>query len=1086
MAKTYYTYRIRVANRDRIQIEKWDAQHQDNGQPSGAFRYQEKRSEIAPLLEAAKNNELNDSNLVRALGEALFDVLFDDVLRQDFVNFYYQVVQQEKQLLRVELDIDEQGMPEIAALPWEFMCVPARANLGTIWMGTVPDLVFSRRRAQWIAAQPIQLARDEKIRIALIISAPPNLPPVAYEPVQAALEKLAIEQAKRVELLPIVSSANPEAIDTILSKDPHIFHFIGHGRMKNEGNQEVGEMAFVDPDFDEAMWVDADYFSELFNQHRPGVVILQACEGGMLSSSQAFVGVASKVVQQNVPVVVAMQYEVTNSTASRFALRFYQQLAAEDPVDIAVQYARRAIALGPTQYRKRDFATPVIFMRVRDGYLFKRQSASSQSNQQPDSSLTGIPENLPRSGVVQFVGRERELEILHQQLQENERVAVSAIAGMGGIGKTELALQYALICKQTYQGGICWLRAKGLNVGTQIVQFGRSRLQLQPPEDLDLTGQVGFCWTHWAAGEVLVILDDVTDYEVIKPYLPPAESRFKVLITTRLRLGKSVKQLEIDVLHESAALSLLESLVGAERIQQQRDNAQKLCAWLGYLPLGLELVGRYFDRKPDLSLAEMQQRLEKKRLDERSLSKPDADMTASLGVAAAFELSWEVLDEPTKQLGCLLSLFALAPIPWSLVEPCLSEQDLDDLEELRDDNLLNLNLLQRKGAGIYQLHQLIREFFQAKQVSITNSDELKRQFCQAMVAVARTIPETPIRDLLLKLAPTMPHMAEAATLLNCYLTDTDLLKPFEALGRFYEGQSFYEQAADCYDRCRSLSEQRFGSEHLDVATSIDHLAYIYRLQGRYSEAELLCKQVLEMRQRLLGTEHPQVTDSLHKLAIIYNFQGNYNEAEALYKQALEMRLHLLGSEHSDVVDSFNSLAYLYIFQGRYSEAEPLFEKAIAFYKGTGKEIYIAISLNNLARVYDAQGRYKEAETLYLEALQLFKRLLGEEHPDVATCLNNLAFIYAQQGRQAEAETIYLQVLESRQKLLGNEHPDVAISLNDLAKLYTSLGRYAQAEQLYLRALAISKEKLGKKHPFTVKICQNLSEIRNVTKIMGQQ
>ena len=379
MAKTYSTYHIRVANRDRVQVEKWDAQHQDQGQPSGAFRYQEKLVEIAPLLQAASNNELNDSTLARSLGEALFDVLFDDGLRQDFVSFYNQVVHQEKQLLRVELDINEQGMPEIAALPWEFMCVPARANLGTIWIGTLPDLVFSRRRSQWIAAQPIQLEPDEKLRIALLISAPPNLPSVAYEPIQAALEKLAVEQQNRVELLPIVSSANPEAIDTILSKDPHIFHFIGHGRMQNGGKQEVGEIALVDPDFDEAMWVEADYFSELFNQHRPGVVMLQACEGGMLSSSQAFVGVASKVVQQNVPVVVAMQYEVTNSTASRFALRFYQQLAAEDPVDIAVQYARRAIALGAMQYRKRDFATPVIFMRVQDGHLFKRQGTQSDA-----------------------------------------------------------------------------------------------------------------------------------------------------------------------------------------------------------------------------------------------------------------------------------------------------------------------------------------------------------------------------------------------------------------------------------------------------------------------------------------------------------------------------------------------------------------------------------------------------------------------------------------------------------------------------------------------------------------------------------
>jgi hypothetical protein len=122
--------------------------------------------------------------------------------------------------------------------------------------------------------------------------------------------------------------------------------------------------------------------------------MLQACEGGMLSSSQAFVGVASKVVQQNVPVVVAMQYEVTNSTASRFALRFYQQLAANDPVDIAAQYGRRAIALGSTQYRKRDFATPVIFMRVQNGYLFQRQAEAKSSTLNDHSTIKDSAWNI--------------------------------------------------------------------------------------------------------------------------------------------------------------------------------------------------------------------------------------------------------------------------------------------------------------------------------------------------------------------------------------------------------------------------------------------------------------------------------------------------------------------------------------------------------------------------------------------------------------------------------------------------------------------------------------------------------------------
>ncbi len=100
MAQKYYTYRIRIANRDRVQVEKRDTRHQDLGQPYGVFRYREKWQEMAPLLEIARQkNPLNDSGQVRRLGEALFDVLFDEVLRQDFVNFYYQVVQQQKQLL---------------------------------------------------------------------------------------------------------------------------------------------------------------------------------------------------------------------------------------------------------------------------------------------------------------------------------------------------------------------------------------------------------------------------------------------------------------------------------------------------------------------------------------------------------------------------------------------------------------------------------------------------------------------------------------------------------------------------------------------------------------------------------------------------------------------------------------------------------------------------------------------------------------------------------------------------------------------------------------------------------------------------
>ena len=361
-------YRIKVANLTTVQVEKWDSNHVSQGQPSGKLRYKTNKNALAPLLEAQRNYE-NNPKTVQKLGEMLFEVLFDDTLRNDFVLFHNQVVQIQKQILRIELDIDEQSLPEIAALPWEFMRVPQSAGIGIILLGTVPDVSLSRRRAQWIAAQPIQLGVGEKLRIALVVSAPNNVGPVDYAKLEENLKALVTNFPEKLELLP-VSQGNPEAINEVLGKKPHILHFVGHGRAKNDEDEEVEELALTDPDLGDAIWVGADFISELLNAHKPALVMLQACDSGTLSRKQPFFGVASRIVQQNIPVVVAMQYEVTNATANRFSRKFYEEILNGKPVDIAAQFGRRQISLGATLFNRRDFATPVIFMRVEDGNLF--------------------------------------------------------------------------------------------------------------------------------------------------------------------------------------------------------------------------------------------------------------------------------------------------------------------------------------------------------------------------------------------------------------------------------------------------------------------------------------------------------------------------------------------------------------------------------------------------------------------------------------------------------------------------------------------------------------------------------------------
>ena len=145
--------------------------------------------------------------------------------------------------------------------------------------------------------------------------------------------------------------------------------------------------------------------------------------------------------------------------------------------------------------------------------------------------------------------------------------------------------------------------------------------------------------------------------------------------------------------------------------------------------------------------------------------------------------------------------------------------------------------------------------------------------------------------------------------------------------------------------------------------------------------------------------------------------------------------------------------------------EPHLKKMIAWCENK-EDIEFALSLNNLARLYYFQGRYNDAEPLFLQSLDIYKRQLGNDHPDVAQSLNNLAQLYYSQGRYNDAELLYLQSLDILKRQLGYDHPDVAQSLNNLAQLYFSQENYLEAENLAQQALVIYQQKLGSEHPDT--------------------
>ncbi|PZO38528.1 MAG: tetratricopeptide repeat protein [Pseudanabaena frigida] len=688
---------------------------------------------------------------------------------------------------------------------------------------------------------------------------------------------------------------------------------------------------------------------------------------------------------------------------------------------------------------------------------------------------------MPQTNVTFFAGRDEDLAKVHELLQKNQRVAVSAfVKGMGGVGKSELALQYALRHLLTdYSGGICWLRGNEGTLPTQLQDFVQVQLGETMPDGLDSGEKLaGHCWRRLSErveGQMLVVLDDVKDYGNVEPFLPTLDGKFRVLVTTRLGLGNAMQQYTLDVLMLAAAVDLLKSFLPEADPRRGNDGEiEKLCEWLGRLPLAIELVGRYLARKPDLSIAKMQERLNEKKLQQDALTDTQrmalAEMTAKLNVAAAFDLSWQELSEGAQRLACLLSLFALAPIHWQWVIDAMSDVDEEELEACRDDELLNLHLLERKQQGVYELHQLLREYFHFQLKQHPEWQALRQQVAISLLNISKGIGQTITIDQVKEVTPAIPHleMLGSELLDDIPNPEEDVIWTFCGIARFYGGQGLYASALIPYQNCLNETESRLGADHPSVATSINNLALLYYSQGKYSKAEPFYLRSLEISERQLGADHPSVATSLNNLALLYESQGKYSEAEPLYLRSLEIRERQLGVDYPDVATSLNNLAELYRIQGKYSEAELLYLRSLEI-----RELQlgadhpdVAQSFNNLALLYDSQGKYNEAESLYVRSLEIMERQLGVDHPDVASSLNNLALLYDSQRKYSEAELLYLRSLSIRERQLGADHPDVAQSLSNLAALYHNTQRHPEALQSIQRAIQIYEQKLGTEHPDT--------------------
>ena len=447
----YISYHIEVTS-DGQQVHI-TARHPDEtkvGQPRGPFGLYRVRDEVFALAEKVAQETASRQDIER-LGERLFHALFCDRAVGEHFRNTFRRARERRQGLRLELDLDETQMPEVAALPWEFLRAPETPGYPSITLATDPNLALSRRRSLW--ESPSRVAKAGPLRILLALASPDEaqLGPVAYEEVLQELRTLTQRLVARFEPLEEpLCNVDSLKLDRALGSKPDILHFIGHGRFIPDPADPHGELAMVGAGGWTEWRRDVD-FASVLERHMPSVVFLQACEGGKSSSARGLVGVASKVVQLNAPVVVAMQYPISNAAALVFACRFYERLAAGDPVDKAAQEGRRAL-----WYKfigRREFATPVLYMRSPDGRIFDIERSAQPSLEQVSKGMVALAElmQLPevQDAVIAFradfqaaceqinrLGHFKQLHDLFQELEslysiiadERRRLAANQVA----------------------------------------------------------------------------------------------------------------------------------------------------------------------------------------------------------------------------------------------------------------------------------------------------------------------------------------------------------------------------------------------------------------------------------------------------------------------------------------------------------------------------------------------------------------------------------------------------------------------------------------------------------------------------------
>jgi tetratricopeptide (TPR) repeat protein len=693
-----------------------------------------------------------------------------------------------------------------------------------------------------------------------------------------------------------------------------------------------------------------------------------------------------------------------------------------DLVGVAEAEARERIV---AELKKQDGEDP----RPKVKPAFPRGAAAAPSPRFP-GSLPAIW-NITEERNPYFTGRDQALVDLHQALTAGQTAALTqAIKGLGGVGKSQLALEYAFRHAGEYDG-IWWLHAE------ESTTLARDYVALAPKLGVPVVTDEGQMVRQVREQlsqrqRILLIFDNATEPRTLAPYLPVHAAR-QVIVTTRAQTWPDAVAQDVHELPLDAAIAFLLKRTGQTDQAAAKDVAQRL----GCLPLALEQAAAYAVQCQK-KLADYAILLGKHGLD---LLEKGHSHRYEKTVGTTWALAFEKVQVNCPAAADLLHLCAfLAPediylrdlagasqhLPERLAKILADELALDEAKA----TLLGFSLIRTDGEAI-AIHRLVQD------VTRKRMDPAARE--QWLRTALRTVNQ---------LFPSESYDVRKWDMCSRWLAHALIVVNWDKA-----------EAVDTSACARILN-----------LTGL-HL----KSKANYKEDEPLLRRALAINESNLGPNHPEVARTLSNLALLLQETNRLSEAEPLYRRALAIDEASLGPNHPEVAIYLNNLASLLQAANRLSEAEPLSRRALAIDEASlgPNHPNVAIYINNLAELLRVTNRLSEAEPLSRRALAIDEASLGPNHPNVARDLNNLASLLQATSRLSEAEPLFRRALAIDEASLSPSHPDVARDLNNLAELLRVTNRLSEAEPLFRRAVSIFGSSLGPDHPSTLTVRKNL-------------